>query len=100
MAVTFNSLPHAEVDASLSFFWFFRNHFNSPPHAEVDSMYGLLNSVYISFQLTTSRRGRQETIGYQRHIKYFNSLPHAEVDENDHGADYKLCISTHYLTQR
>ena len=51
----------------------------------------------ILFQLTTSRRGRQEPFPMQR---YFNSRPHEEVDQFVHGFRDFLNISTHDLTKR
>ena len=54
----------------------------------------------VIFQLTTSRRGRQE-----REIKtdvpvVFNSRPHAEVDYHSMSGMSTLFFSTHDLTQR
>ena len=53
------------------------------------------------FQLTTSRRGRRPAPIVQTKEQYFNSLPHAEVDTVQ---SVCVCIhayiSTHYLTQR
>ena len=98
----FNSLPHAEVDR-LENCCFPRNqNFNSLPHAEVDRVLSADKAVYVLFQLTTSRRGRQfATAHHMTDLEFqlttsrrgrqnsnvndlernhFNSLPHAEVD--------------------
>ena len=74
----FNSLPHAEVDKCLRAPYDSLQYFNSLPHAEVDATRQYKNALRIAFQLTTSRRGRQQ--GSQGH--------------------HETGISTHYLTQR
>ena len=98
----FNSLPHAEVDIAARPSRISSAYFNSLPHAEVDD--GMLEpecrrcisthyltqrqtslttsqSFVLSFQLTTSRRGRRLLQLLQLQSReHFNSLPHAEVD--------------------
>ena len=61
---TFNSRPHAEVDADHELCIQEAGSFNSRPHAEVDlpqQSFPLLPAV---FQLTTSRRGRHQYFTY------------------------------------
>ena len=57
----FNSLPHAEVDDCVKSIHQSRGHFNSLPHAEVDVASCQLHFWIMSFQLTTSRRGRHNS---------------------------------------
>ena len=75
----FNSLPHAEVDMTPTAFWNAVENFNSLPHAEVDNSAVFPKTTHWIFQLTTSRRGRQDAL----------------LDEF-----IEVNISTHYLTQR
>ena len=56
-------------------------YFNSLPHAEVDDKAQQAYNDAVSFQLTTSRRGRQRSICNAVLEGHFNSLPHAEVDD-------------------
>ena len=56
----FNSRPHEEVDMLLSCPLWLLGHFNSRPHEEVDSINEAADGSTIIFQLTTSRRGRQQ----------------------------------------
>ena len=120
--LSFNSRPHAEVDLfsfSLSPFYI---SFNSRPHAEVDFLCFSFDSFPSIFQLTTSRRGRQDscciscdTFSFQlttsrRGRPYFilspgcsrsfNSRPHAEVDCDSGRICFGQDLSTHDLTQR
>ena len=58
----------------------YMSNFNSLPHAEVDGNWNEFLENERLFQLTTSRRGRQEPYRNSSTDYYFNSLPHAEVD--------------------
>ena len=73
----FNSLPHAEVDGELHFLQSGQNqHFNSLPHAEVDKRRNLSNA-WKEFQLTTSRRGRQQFVTKSMDINHrFHNKSH------------------------
>ena len=98
----FNSRPHEEVDRGASQPLQVPENFNSRPHEEVDytqvvTSFGILristhdltrrstssvhsSPVSLSFQLTTSRRGRLSNSYSLLQTNYFNSRPHEEVD--------------------
>ena len=97
---SFNSRPHEEVDCT-------DVHALSLPH--ILSTHDLTKrstspaySARISstFQLTTSRRGRQ--ISGMDAVQYFsfNSRPHEEVDRHGQPARHGGGLSTHDLTKR
>ena len=73
----FNSLPHAEVDPHCHVIFILKIYFNSLPHAEVDIT---LQDIIIHqkiFQLTTSRRGRQQFVTKSMDINHrFHNKSH------------------------
>ena len=75
----FNSRPHEEVDSGPLLRQYHRYHFNSRPHEEVDQWLTMHSVSRLTFQLTTSRGGRQ----YKSVTKTTKSV-----------------ISTHDLTRR
>ena len=102
--------------------WLILN-FNSRPHEEVDLAKRPSTIPIIVFQLTTSRRGRRNTIKALLPPSYFNSRPREEVDVvskvldatcssfqlttsqggrplDNWWLDHIRCISTHDLTRR
>ena len=98
--LTFNSRPHAEVDEPLAGSDDMPGPFNSRPHAEVDSFFQTGHFYILTFQLTTSRRGRRLSVQDKRPISSFNSRPHAEVDISLYFLQSIIALSTHDLTQR
>ena len=62
VVVHFNSRPHEEVDKEFPYLKNTVLYFNSRPHEEVDTTVVVPSNADASFQLTTSRRGRQHCI--------------------------------------
>ena len=96
----FNSRPHEEVDFLQSMIFARNQHFNSRPHEEVDSISFTTSLYSMTFQLTTSRRGRPCVLSGHIVSHHFNSRPHEEVDDCFIIPDYFYIISTHDLTKR
>ena len=92
----FNSRPHEEVDQQEEAGKEIPGHFNSRPHEEVDPSFGGEVIVNEKFQLTTSRRGRQNLSPPAVMQGYFNSRPHEEVDRR--GSLYPIDIDEFQLT--
>ena len=64
-------------------------------------MGGIIRPSMLLFQLTTSRRGRQQRDRRMRRLmENFNSRPHEEVDGAPRPQVLPLIISTHDLTKR
>ena len=73
----FNSLPHAEVDDSGKIRDGESINFNSLPHAEVDGRLRMYFRCPKTFQLTTSRRGRQQFVTKSMDINHrFHNKSH------------------------
>ena len=73
----FNSLPHAEVDVAIVVYAELTKYFNSLPHAEVDRIDDLSGTRKYKFQLTTSRRGRQQFVTKSMDINHrFHNKSH------------------------
>ena len=53
----FNSHPHEEDDQLRDYFSCSQTHFNSHPHEEDDEYTAKIMSMFLTFQLTSSRRG-------------------------------------------
>ena len=75
--------------------------FNSRPHEEVDVQFGLAQNLLLTFQLTTSRRGRQRTkerIFWFLMFQLTTSRRGRRYADKVYEGDY--FVSTHDLTKR
>ena len=95
----FNSRPHEEVDR-IRLFQTVESIISTHDLAKRSTRYLCRFSSSITFQLTTSRRGRRSSPLTSSCTQYFNSRPHEEVDYVIFKRGQQSGISTHDLTKR
>ena len=96
----FNSRPHEEVDVSFAGYRSAASGVSTHDLTKRSTLSMRQSVMRLTFQLTTSRRGRLLHRPYRQLLTRFNSRPHEEVDTAKDSAVQIPIVSTHDLTKR